>query len=181
MGMPNVIATIEVRIHDLHQLFNSLDPSPFHERDLDDEAESYIVGWAMELGSRGPVRIVVHLPADQLNDARERQLDAAIANHFAYRLGMVERDARQLVRTGIRFLGVGTSMLTICMVLGYLGRTFVFREPYGSFVEQGLSVFGWVANWRPAEILLYDRLDARRKVALYRALASSEVEIREFS
>lgn len=170
-------ATIEVRVHDVHQLFNSLDPSPFHERDLDDEAEDYIVGWAREHGTDGPFRIVVHLPKDKTGEAQRARLDAAITNHFAYRLGMVERDAHELVRTGLRFLVVGTTMLTVCMVLGYVARKYVFSEPYGSFVEQGLSVFGWVANWRPAEILLYDRLDARRRVRLYRSLADASVEL----
>mgnify|MGYP003392134273 CR=1 FL=1 len=40
---------IEVRIRELAQLFNSFDASPFHERDLDDDAENYIVSWAREL------------------------------------------------------------------------------------------------------------------------------------
>jgi hypothetical protein len=31
-------ATIEVRVHEVGQLFNTLDPSPFAERDLDDDA-----------------------------------------------------------------------------------------------------------------------------------------------
>jgi hypothetical protein len=39
---------LEVRLSTLRQLFNSLDPSPFHEKDLDREAEEYIVGWANE-------------------------------------------------------------------------------------------------------------------------------------
>jgi hypothetical protein len=30
---------IEVKVQTLHQLFNSMDPSPFHERDLDRDAE----------------------------------------------------------------------------------------------------------------------------------------------
>jgi len=36
-------AFIEVRIRELTQLFNSFDPSPFQERDLDSDAEEYIV------------------------------------------------------------------------------------------------------------------------------------------
>lgn len=42
---------IEVRINEFAQLFNSLDPSPFHQRDRDDEAEDYIVSWARELSA----------------------------------------------------------------------------------------------------------------------------------
>ena len=40
-------------------------------------------------------------------------------------------------------------------------------------------MFGWVANWRPAEILPYERLTDRRRLALYRRLADATVEIRE--
>jgi hypothetical protein len=43
-------ATIEVRVHEVGQLFNSLDPSPLAERDLDDDAEAYLIGWAREVG-----------------------------------------------------------------------------------------------------------------------------------
>jgi hypothetical protein len=34
-------------------LFNSFDPSPFHERDLNPDAEEYIVGSAEEVARRG--------------------------------------------------------------------------------------------------------------------------------
>ena len=42
---------IEIELRDLRQLFNTLDPAPFHERDLDPEAESYIVDALREIGS----------------------------------------------------------------------------------------------------------------------------------
>jgi hypothetical protein len=61
-----------VRIHEVGQLFNSIDPSPFTERDLDDDAEAYIVGWAREVDAQGPFRIVVHLPTNEVSKARER-------------------------------------------------------------------------------------------------------------
>ena len=39
---------IEIRVNDIAQLFHTLDPFPFRERDLADEAEDYIVSWARE-------------------------------------------------------------------------------------------------------------------------------------
>jgi hypothetical protein len=39
---------IEIRIREVKQLFNSMDPSPFNERDLDRDADEYIVNWAHE-------------------------------------------------------------------------------------------------------------------------------------
>ena len=40
--------SIELELHDLNQLFNSMDPSPFNAKDLDHDAEEFIVSWAQE-------------------------------------------------------------------------------------------------------------------------------------
>ena len=40
---PDPDANIEIKLSRMQQLFNSFDPSPFHERDLDQDAEAYIV------------------------------------------------------------------------------------------------------------------------------------------
>src|SRR5262245_49191106 len=53
---------IELRVNEIGQLFHSLDPFPFRERDLDKEAEEYIVSWARELPHDQPIKIIIHLP-----------------------------------------------------------------------------------------------------------------------
>jgi hypothetical protein len=57
---------IELRVNEVAQLFHTLDPFPFRERDLDREAEDFIVGWARELPIDQPIRIVVHFPDSDL-------------------------------------------------------------------------------------------------------------------
>jgi hypothetical protein len=49
-------ANIEISVSRLQQLFNSLDPSPFYERDLDHDAEEYILGSAEELPLKRALR-----------------------------------------------------------------------------------------------------------------------------
>jgi hypothetical protein len=168
---------IEVRIRELGQLFNSLDPSPFNERDLDDEAEAYIVGWARELQHDDGFVIRVHLPAPEAEKARQRGLEEAVTNYFEYRAGMLQRDHRELMRTGWQFLGLGMLLLVACLAIGLIVRKYLLPEPLGSFVEHGLTLLGWVANWRPAEILLYDRFSGTKRIALYRRIAAAQVEI----
>jgi hypothetical protein len=53
---------IELRVDNVAQLFHTLDPFPFRERDLDREAEEFIVGWARELTAGRAITIVIHLP-----------------------------------------------------------------------------------------------------------------------
>ena len=49
--LPEKCVVIEVRVGELKQLFNAMDPSPFREKDLDPSAEEFIVGWARFVGS----------------------------------------------------------------------------------------------------------------------------------
>ena len=76
----NKAGVIEIRIREMAQLFDSLDPSPFYERDLDPRAEEYIVSWAGELPAEIPLRIVVYPPPDKTRSAEEQGLASALAN-----------------------------------------------------------------------------------------------------
>ncbi|MBN9279270.1 MAG: hypothetical protein J0I57_16795 [Hyphomicrobium sp.] len=173
-------AVVEVRIRELGQIFNSLDPSPFTERDLDDEAEAYIVGWAREVDTGAPFRIVVHLPEGEVRSARERGLESAIGNYFTYRAGMLERDMRDLLRVGRWSLGIGIAVLAVCMGLSQTLRTAFPHSALSQLLAEGIIIFGWVANWRPAEIFLYDIWAIRRRVDLYHRLAKAQIELKSF-
>ncbi len=85
---------IEIKLNSIQQLFNSLDPSPFHEKDLDADAEDYIVGAAREFATHAPLKLVLHLPADHAAQAETAGLAEAIHNYFAYRRDMTLRDLR---------------------------------------------------------------------------------------
>ena len=58
-GSPQDGARIDLHVGEIRQLFNSMDPSPFRERDLDPKAEAYIVESARELGSKKPLRLTI--------------------------------------------------------------------------------------------------------------------------
>ena len=66
---------IEIRLSSIAQLFQTLDPSPFREKDLDKDTEDFIVSWARELHTDLPFTIVVHLPEKQLARPEARQHD----------------------------------------------------------------------------------------------------------
>ena len=160
------------------QLFNSLDPSPFHDRDLDDEAEEFIVGWARELPQRGPIRIIVHLPEGEARIAEETDLAGTLRHYFAGRVQKFERDIRELFRIGRRHLGVGMLVLVLCLAASQLSASIVTVEPFASIISESLIIVGWVANWKPIEIFLYEWWPIRRKISLYERLRDAEVSIR---
>lgn len=170
--------TIEVRIRELAQLFNSLDPSPFYERDLDDDAEAYIVGWAQELPTDLPLRLVVHLPREEAQKAEERGLPVSLANYFGERAEMLDRDLRELFRNGRRYLSIGLPILLVCLGASQLLRAWLGTGPLARALEESLIILGWVANWKPIETFLYDWWPLTRRRDLYRRLRDAAVEVR---
>lgn len=170
---------IEVRIRELSQLFNSLDPSPFHERDLDDDAEEYIVGWARELPPDLPICIAIHLPEEEAHKARERGLETAISNYFSERASALDRDLRELFRVGWRYLSIGVPVLIVCLIASQLARASTGSGPVVRAFEESLIIVGWVANWKPIETFLYDWWPIKRRRDLYLRLAKARLEITE--
>jgi hypothetical protein len=59
--IPPKCAVIKVHVGELKQLFNSIDPSPFRNKDLDPTAEEFIVGWAKDLPRDAALALVVDL------------------------------------------------------------------------------------------------------------------------
>ena len=133
---------IEIRIRELAQLFDSLDPSPFNERDLDSHAEDYIVSWARELPAEIPLRIVVYLPADKTRLAQEQGLASAFAHHFDYRRTVMQHELKELFRMGWRYLAVGVPVLFICFGASQLVRATLGPGAIARAMEESLIILG---------------------------------------
>src|SRR3990172_8023848 len=76
---------IELRLHDINQLFNSMDPSPFREKDLDLQAEEFIIDWAREFHRHEPLNLTIHLGKILNADMNAQTIGEAVRNHFRYR------------------------------------------------------------------------------------------------
>ena len=46
LSSPAPIHRLSLRVREITQLFNSMDPTPFLNKDLDSEAEAFIETWA---------------------------------------------------------------------------------------------------------------------------------------
>ena len=172
---------IELRVDEISQLFHTLDPFPFRERDLDREAEDFIVGWARELPADQPIKIVVHFPDSDVQTKAARELDESFGRYFSHRASILQRDLTELFRIGRRSLGIGVFVLIVCLISAHLAGDFFIETPFNQrLIEESFLILGWVANWRPLEIFLYDWWPIARRRDLYRRLSTAIVESRPY-
>lgn len=166
---------IEVRLRELAQLFNSLDPSPFIDRDLDADAEEFIVSWARELPPNSELELTIHL-TEKPDPERAAGAEEAVRHYFLSRAAIKERELRQLLRRGRASLVIGVAFLAACFGLGVVLRP-MLPARWGDFAELGLDIVGWVAMWRPLEIYLYDWWPIRSDLLLLRRLSRMKVRL----
>jgi len=167
---------IEVRVAELQQLFNSIDPSPFRERDLDPRAEAFIVDWARELPHDAPLALLVHLeracgPADEA-----AMLADAIHEYFAQRALGSRRQLRELFRRGRISLAIAVVFLAVALAASDLIGSISERR-FAAVFREGLLIGGWVAMWRPLEVFLYDWWPIRAEARLSERLSTMPVSI----
>jgi hypothetical protein len=147
--------TIEVRLSELSQLFDPLDPAPPHEKDLSRNTDDYIVQSLEELNVPSPGVIVIYL--DQASDSVLEQAAAkAIPAFFARRAQRLRWELRKLFRRGFVSLAIGLAFLITSSVMGQLASRWLGLNPCATLLREGLIIGGWVAMWRPLEIFLYD-------------------------
>jgi hypothetical protein len=173
--IPPVCAVIEVQVAELRQLFNSIDPSPFQERDLDPRAEEFIVGTSRELPADAPLALLVHLdrPAGRPDEAA--LLRESIHFFFAGQADSARRRLRKLFRDGRVSLAIGLVVLAGTIALAQLvsGQ----GGGVGDILHESLLIGGWVAMWRPLEVFLYEWWPIRADAILFDRLAAMPVRI----
>jgi len=170
-------ATIEISLGKQQQLFNSLDPSPFHDRDLDHDAEEYIVGWAEEIALPRPLRLIIHLPQNEAAKSDQPGIERAIHNYFGYQQTQTQRRLRLLFRDGRIALSIGVAFLLVCILIRQVANSFG-PGATPEIVAEGMLIVGWVAMWRPLEIFLYDWWPLRRRARVLAKLSSMPVSVR---
>jgi len=167
---------IALRVRELAQLFNSMDPTPFHNKDLDPKANEFIESWASTHPHDSRFHLTIHLEQWPEGGDPTGMLTEAIHNHFIYQAERTRRRLRQVLQQGRMSLFIGVTFVSLCLIaadfIGNMGEGTGHR-----IARESLSIVGWVAMWRPMQIFLYDWWPIQRKIRLYLRLGSAHVQV----
>ena len=175
--IPPDCEVIEVHVAELKQLFNEIDPSPFRERDLDADAEEFIVGWAKDAPRKARLALLVHVGQLPSGADAPAILRNAVREFFGHRAEASRRRVRQLFRIGRTSLLIGIAILALCLLAGDLLATALRGRRVGELLREGFLIGGWVAMWRPMEIFFYDWWPIRAEGKLFDRLTAMPVRI----
>jgi hypothetical protein len=168
---------IELHLRELAQLFNSMDPTPFHHRDIDPGAKEFIESWALEFPPDSRFQVSIHLDKPPPDGDPSALVTEALHNYFDYEAELVRRDLRRLLRQGRVSLAIGLTFLAVCLLIADALARVAESGTFLTIVRESLTIGGWVALWRPLEIFLYDWWPLVRRRRIYKNLARAQVHV----
>lgn len=172
----NGIIVIDLVLRNVMQLFNSLDPSPFHEKELDPDAEEYIFNAVVDQPKKIPVKMAIYLPENSITGTTRESIILGIHNHFIYKSSVSDRELRRLFERG---------RLVLIIAMGILFMTLLARQYLSTFEQdllvrmagEGLLILGWVTLWEPAYIFIYGWWPIVQKRRIYDKITTMEIEV----
>jgi hypothetical protein len=169
---------IELFLRTSRQLFDSRDPAPFRERDLDPEAMEYLLDALEELPAKAPLKLVFHFAEAPEAGMDAEGISASVKAHLEHEETQARRRLGRFLRQAQLATVLAVLVLVGCLFLsGWLHRRMApgdLRE----VVREGLVILGWVALWRPFESFLYDWVPYRAKWRALHRLLAAPVDVR---
>ncbi|WP_416194197.1 hypothetical protein [Nitrobacter sp. TKz-YC01] len=139
------------------------------------------MSWARELPRNESIRIVIYLSDTEFKTSTLEDIGEAFSCYFTSRAVVVQHELNELFRIGRRSLGIGIAILILCLSSAHFVDGYLTDAQLKTVVRESFLILGWVANWRPLEIFLYDWWPIAQRRALYRRLAAAPVELRSYS
>jgi hypothetical protein len=172
---------IELKLDKPEQAFDLRDPSPFREKDLDDDFVDFFVSAAQEFNSATPMKLHIYFSERNLSKKKKKpitdnEIAQAIRNHFLYLAKLTDKKLRKLFKSYQLFLLMGLAVLILFL---FIAKSLESLES-GQFVDiakTGFEIIAWVGAWRPIEMLLYDLWPVYEKRKTYQKIANLEIKI----
>ena len=169
------IIEIILKLEDLDQMLIVPHSVFYGKRMLRPDAEEFLIEEAEKHPRRTAIYLKVYLPPDTLN--RSQEIETAVHQHFTYRKNKSLKQLRRTLQLGWRSLLIAILFLSVLVSFTLIVIRQLPEGGLSTIVREILIILGWVALWRPADLLLYEWRQLNRDANLFERLERSNVEV----
>lgn len=170
------MCTLALKLSEAKQLFNSMDPAPFRERELDSGAADYIVKWAIQAPRQARLRLEVEFEKALTDLTSAEDVCQAVRDHFGRQAEDAKFALGRLFHRGRMSLLIGMMFLAVAIATSEVLAS-ALHPASAHLVRESLAIGGWVALWHPLDVFLYQWWPVAGRIRLYRRLERMSVNI----
>ena len=149
--------------------------APYRKRAINRDVEDFIVEEAENLSRKNAINIVVYLLSSETE--KNDYIEIALHRHFCYRKEQSQKKFKRVLQYGWRTLVIALGLLVVLFSLTQIAIRLWPENRIVMFIRESFIILGWVALWRPMELLLYDWYPIKRNIDLFRRLEQSNVQV----
>lgn len=149
--------------------------SRYRKRTIEKDVEQFLIEEATNLPKKGIINLVVVLPPGSAGN--EMDIATALQKHFFFRKDKAKKQLKQVLRSGFRNLLIAFIFLGIIIFLNHVGSRVLPQSGLMATIRESLFILGWVAFWRPAELLLFEWYPILGDAKLFERLEHSHVSV----
>ena len=150
------------------------DSGLYRKRKIRKDAEEFIIEEAKAFPRKTSIKIIIYLQTVEAGN--EDIFAAAIHKHFANCREKTDRERKRTMQYGWRTLAIAFVVLGVAVTIAQMLTNLLPNNSIVGVTTESLTILGWVAFWKPAELLLYAWYPFSRDMALYRRLERSVVQ-----
>gem|GEM_PF-911988 len=175
----------EMELEDLNELVVAPDQDPSSDRPMEYLGQSGITRMMhlfrpTHFRRSRSYRLILRMPGEKVSQETMSQAKALIRKYAARMIEDNENQIIQIKRKGRRQLPYAIIILLVCMALGILfGLEEIVDQSkvLALAISEGFYIVGWIALWRPMDVLLFDPMEVRMENRLLRALMDMHIEV----
>ena len=138
----------------------------------------YAISEAKSRWRRRPVRLVLRVPADEIDDQAVTRTQRAVTRFCEHRAAYNRNEIRAIRRDGVGALAIGLAILVSGLLLSKWIADATTEEWANLFLVNGiLLVAAWVGLWYPLDALVYYARPYQLENRALAQLATAEVQL----
>ena len=145
---------IDIALEGYRKLYNEWDFSPATDRDLDEDLFQYLEESVEEIPQNHNICVVFNIPIELKDKTKEGKSIRGLVNYFNYMIRKENNKRRLKLRTGSLYGLWGLILLFIATLADLYIRQYPQYEVF-TFIQEGLSVGGWVLLWELCNIAFF--------------------------
>lgn len=162
---------IEVSLDDYDDVYDEWDAAPFKKRFIQEEFDDFLIESAEDIPPKFTLWIVLYIPEQKKDTVKEKAVEAAYKNYYAYAVEKAEEKRITLRKKSIKYLMLSLLFLSI----GYFFQS-TYENVIFNVLEEGIFIGGWVFLWEFFTDIFMTRRELKAKYRLMIRLYNADIK-----